>query len=156
MVKLNIRQYLLGFIITIAAIGVATYCFKPPFPNVAKVVSSEPIRASITVHQSYCHIAVFPIPATVKDLPGNSLVAREYQILTLLDYLKVKKEYPALSHSALEHCIPVHFEQVSIIGYDINYEIGEKGGGKVRMPYEPGSSIPLNEKGQLIINAPLE
>ncbi|MBD2810345.1 UmoD [Xenorhabdus sp. Vera] len=159
MVKLKIRQYVIGFIITIiATIGAATFFLKSPYPNVAQVLSSNPIRSKIFVHQSYCHITVFPIPIMVKDIAANHFLEYEYRVLTLLDHLKVKKEYPALNHSTLKNCISIVFNQVRIVGYDVRYLIGEKPGlpGKIRMPYDPEKTIPLNEKGQLIIELLLD
>ncbi|MBI6548172.1 UmoD family flagellar biogenesis regulator [Xenorhabdus lircayensis] len=156
MVKLKIRQYVIGSIITIAIIGAAaTFCFESPRPSVAQVLSSRPIRSTVDVHQSYCHITVFPIPITVKDIVGNRLTEHEYRILTLLDVLKVKREYPVLNHSVLKNCIAVDFKKPRIVGYDVSYVIGDQP-GKVRMLYQPEEIIPLNEKGQLIIKTNLE
>ncbi|AYA39943.1 UmoD [Xenorhabdus nematophila] len=154
MVKIKIRQYIIGFIITIAIIGAAAFFFKSPYPNVAQVLSSNPIKSKILVHQSYCHITLFPTPVMVKDIEYNHLFEYEYRVLTLLDNLKIKKEYPALNHSSLKNCISIFFNEVRIVGYDVTYLIGENPGlpGKIRMPYAPESMIPLNEKGQLIIS----
>ncbi|OTA19676.1 UmoD [Xenorhabdus beddingii] len=74
----------------------------------------------------------------------------EYHILTLLDNLKIKREYPALNSSVLKNCIMVDFKQVRVVGYDVTYMIGNNP-GKVRMPYNPEEIIPLNKKGKLII-----
>ncbi|PHM50018.1 UmoD family flagellar biogenesis regulator [Xenorhabdus miraniensis] len=151
MVKLKIRQYVIGSIITIAIIGTAvTFCFESPRPSVAQVLYSKPIRSTVAVSQSYCHITVSPIPATAKDITESFLPNHEYRILTLINTLKVKREYPALKHSELKNCVIVDVKQPRVVGYDVVYRIGDKT-GKIRIPYIPGETIPLNEKGQLIL-----
>ncbi|MDC9597853.1 UmoD family flagellar biogenesis regulator [Xenorhabdus anantnagensis] len=154
MVKRNKILYIMGAIIAIVAIigAIATFCFESPRPSVAQVLSSNPIKSTVVVRQSYCHIAVFPIPATVKDILGNSSIEYEYRILTLLDHLKVKREYPALTHSVLKNCTEFSFKKPRVVAYDVNYVIGEVP-GKVRIEYKPDDTIPLNEKGQLILKS---
>nr|WP_099131403.1 UmoD family flagellar biogenesis regulator [Xenorhabdus ehlersii] len=154
MVKLTIRQYVMSSIMTIIAIAIigiaATFYFESPRPSVAHVLSSKPIRSTVVFRQSYCHIAVFPIPATVRDITHNHLIKYENRILTLLNHLKVNRKYPALIHSALKNCIEFHFKKPRVVAYDVNYVIGEQP-GKVRIEYKPNDTIPLNEKGQLIL-----
>ncbi|AOM40456.1 UmoD family flagellar biogenesis regulator [Xenorhabdus hominickii] len=149
--KLKIRQYVIGSVIAIAiSVVSATFYFESPRPSVANVLSVDPIKSSVAVRQYYCHIRVLPIPITVGKIEGDRFNGHEYRILTLLDSLNVKMEYPALNHSALKNCIIVDFKKPCIVGYDVSYVIGEEP-GKVRMLYKPEETIPLNEKGQLII-----
>ncbi|MDX7991347.1 UmoD family flagellar biogenesis regulator [Xenorhabdus littoralis] len=149
--KIKIKQYVIGFVITIAIIAIATiFYFKWSQPRVAQVLSSYPIKSAVTVHQSYCHISAFPIPNTVKNIEGGLLTDYEYRILFLLTSLKTKKEYPVLTHSALKNCVAVDFKKANVVGYDVIYVIGDKP-GKVRIRYKPEEIIPLNEKGQLIL-----
>ncbi|OTA16142.1 UmoD [Xenorhabdus vietnamensis] len=153
MVKSKKRLYIIGSIITTAIFGATvTFCFESPPPKFAQVLSSNPIRSTVVVSQSYCHIAVFPIPATVKDILGNNSIEYEYRILTLLDHLKVRREYPVLTHSVLKNCTEFSFKKHRVVAYDVNYFIGEEP-GKVRMEYKPDDTIPLNEKGQLILKS---
>ncbi|PHM75182.1 UmoD family flagellar biogenesis regulator [Xenorhabdus kozodoii] len=152
MVKLTVRQSVMGLIMTIAIIGAAvTFYFESPRPSVAHVLSSKPIRSTVIFRQSYCQISAFPIPAaTVKDISGNHLIEYEYRILTLLFHLNVKRAYPALTQSVLKNCTEFHFKKPRIVAYDVNYVIDGQP-GKVRIGYKPDDTIPLNEKGQLII-----
>ncbi|CDG18188.1 UmoD family flagellar biogenesis regulator [Xenorhabdus doucetiae] len=156
MVKLTIRQYVIGAImtiITIAIIGVAaTFYFESPRPSVAHVLSSDPIRSTVVFRQSYCPIVAFPIPATVKTIAGNHLTAYQYRILTLLEHLKANREYPALTHSVLKNCTEFNFKKPRIVAYDVNYVIGEQP-GKIRIEYKPDDTIPLNTKGQLVLKS---
>ncbi|MDC9605659.1 UmoD family flagellar biogenesis regulator [Xenorhabdus griffiniae] len=159
MVKLTIRQYVMSFIMTIIAIAIigiaATFYFEPPRPSVAHVLSAKPIRSTVFFRQSYCHIAVFPIPFTVKNSVHNHLIKYEYRILTLINYLKINRKYPALIHSTLKNCIEFHFKKPRVVAYDVNYVIGEQP-GKIRIEYKPDDTIPLNEKGQLILKSHLQ
>ncbi|MDC9592246.1 UmoD family flagellar biogenesis regulator [Xenorhabdus sp. IM139775] len=154
MVKLTIRQYVIGSIITLITIAIigaaATFYFDSPRPSVAQVLSSEPIRSTVVFRQSYCPITVFPIPVTVKAISGNHLTAYQYRILTLLEHLKANREYPALIPSALANCTEFNFKQPHVVAYDVNYVIGEQP-GKIRIEYKPDDTIPLNEKGQLVL-----
>ncbi|GAB7269399.1 hypothetical protein DZS_07920 [Dickeya ananatis] len=38
-----------------------------------------------------------------------------------------------------------------VLGYDVTYKIGDQE-GKIRMDRDPGTRIPLDSNGQLIIN----
>ncbi|WP_415843360.1 UmoD family flagellar biogenesis regulator [Xenorhabdus thuongxuanensis] len=155
-VKLTIRQYVISSIMTIITIAIigaaATFYFESPRPSVAHVLSSDPIRSTVVFHQSYCHIAVFPIPDTVKNITHNHLIKYEYRILTLLNHLKASRKYPALIHSVLKNCIEFSFKKPRVVAYDVSYVIGEQP-GKVRIAYKPDDTIPLNEKGQLILKS---
>ncbi|MDC9581579.1 UmoD family protein [Xenorhabdus sp. PR6a] len=156
MVKLTIRQYVIGIIITIITIAIigaaATFYFDSPRPGVAHVLSSKPIRSTVVFRQSYCPVTVFPIPITVKAISGNHFITYQYRILTLLEHLKANREYPALIHSVLENCTEFNFKKPHIVAYDVNYVIGEQP-GKIRMEYKPDDTIPLNEKGQLVLKS---
>ncbi|PHM63718.1 UmoD family flagellar biogenesis regulator [Xenorhabdus ishibashii] len=156
MVKLTIKQYIISsiiIIITIAIMGTsATFYFESPPPSVAHVLSAEPIRSTVVFRQSYCHIAAFPIPDTVKDITHKHLIKYEYRILTIINHLKIHREYPALIHSVLKNCIEFRFKKPRVVAYDVNYVIGEQP-GKVRIAYKPDDTIPLNEKGQLILKS---
>ncbi|CDL82023.1 UmoD family flagellar biogenesis regulator [Xenorhabdus szentirmaii] len=151
MEKLKLRQYVIGFIIAIAIIGlIAIFYFKPPRPSIAQVLFSTPIKSVVVVNQSYCHIKMLPLPDKLKNTEEHRLTQYECRTLALLHHLKAKKEYPALTHSVLGDCIPISFEALRIVSYDVNYIIGDRP-GKIRVPYNPGETIPLNEKGQLIL-----
>ncbi len=152
-VKQNKKLYVIGSIMAVAIVGiVATFHFQSPRATVAYVLSSSPIRSTVVVRQSYCHIALFPIPATVKDISGHHSIEYGYRIFTLFDYLKAQREYPALTHSALNNCIEFNVKKPRIVAYDVNYVIGRKP-GKIRIGYKPDETIPLNEKGQLILKS---
>ncbi|MDC9622004.1 UmoD family protein, partial [Xenorhabdus sp. XENO-7] len=149
--KLKIRQYGIGSLIAIAAIGTAaTLYFESPQPKVAQVLSSEPIRITVPAPHHYCHETVFAIPIRSEDMKGGLFTGYEYRILTLLDNIKASREYLALNHSALKNCLMVYVKEQRTVGYDVNYTIGDNP-GKVRVTYKPEQTIPLNEKGQLIL-----
>ncbi len=82
----------------------------------------------------------------------HHLIKNEYRILILINQLKINRNYPALIHSTLKNCIELHFKKPRVVAYDVNYVIGEQP-GKIRMAYKPDDTIPLNEKGQLILGS---
>ncbi|MCP1437328.1 uncharacterized protein YcfJ [Erwinia persicina] len=51
-----------------------------------------------------------------------------------------------------QRCKTVYDKQEKTLGYDVTYKIGDQQ-GKIRMDNDPGTRIPLNSNGQLILNS---
>lgn len=49
-----------------------------------------------------------------------------------------------------QSCSTVYDKSQKTLGYDVTYKIGEQE-GKVRMDHQPGSQIPLDHNGQLVL-----
>ena len=50
-----------------------------------------------------------------------------------------------------QRCKTVYDKSEKMIGYDVTYKIGDQQ-GKIRMDKQPGETIPLDSKGQLVLN----
>ncbi|MFD1803173.1 glycine zipper 2TM domain-containing protein [Mixta tenebrionis] len=50
-----------------------------------------------------------------------------------------------------QRCKTVYDKQDKMLGYDVTYKIGDRQ-GKIRMENDPGTRIPLDRNGQLILN----
>ncbi|AXF75466.1 glycine zipper 2TM domain-containing protein [Erwinia tracheiphila] len=50
-----------------------------------------------------------------------------------------------------QRCKTVYEKQEKMMGYDVTYKIGNQQ-GKIRMDHDPGSRIPLDSNGQLILD----
>ncbi len=51
-----------------------------------------------------------------------------------------------------QRCKTVYYKQEKMLGYDVTYKIGTQQ-GKIRMENAPGTRIPLDRNGQLILNS---
>lgn len=54
--------------------------------------------------------------------------------------------------TAEQRCKTVYDRQEKMLGYDVTYKIGDEQ-GKIRMENDPGTRIPLDRNGQLILNS---
>jgi uncharacterized protein YcfJ len=50
-----------------------------------------------------------------------------------------------------QRCKTVYDKQEKKLGYDVTYKIGDQQ-GKIRMENDPGTRIPLDRNGQLVLN----
>ena len=50
-----------------------------------------------------------------------------------------------------QRCSTVYDKSQKLLGYDVTYKIGDQQ-GKIRMDRDPGTQIPLDSNGQLILN----
>jgi uncharacterized protein YcfJ len=53
--------------------------------------------------------------------------------------------------STQQRCKTVYEKSEKMLGYDVTYKIGDQQ-GKIRMDNDPGTQIPLDGNGQLILN----
>ena len=50
-----------------------------------------------------------------------------------------------------QRCKTVYDKSDKMLGYDVTYKIGDQQ-GKIRMEHDPGTQIPLDSNGQLVLN----
>jgi uncharacterized protein YcfJ len=50
-----------------------------------------------------------------------------------------------------QRCSTVYDKSEKMLGYDVTYKIGDQQ-GKIRMNSDPGTQIPLDSNGQLVLN----
>ncbi|CAK8739003.1 hypothetical protein SODG_002606 [Sodalis praecaptivus] len=50
-----------------------------------------------------------------------------------------------------QRCQTVYDKSQKLLGYDVTYKIGNQQ-GKIRMDHDPGTKIPLDRNGQLVLN----
>ncbi len=62
--------------------------------------------------------------------------------------LRGKAILTRLRNSVVKRCMT---SQKKMLGYDVTYKIGDQQ-GKIRMDRDPGTQIPLDSNGQLILN----
>lgn len=53
--------------------------------------------------------------------------------------------------STQQHCSTVYDKSQKLLGYDVTYKIGDQQ-GRVRMDKDPGTQIPVDRNGQLVLN----
>ncbi len=53
--------------------------------------------------------------------------------------------------STQQRCQTVYDKSQKLLGYDVTYKIGDQQ-GKIRMDHDPGTQIPLDNKGRLQLN----
>ena len=53
--------------------------------------------------------------------------------------------------SVQQRCKTVYDKSQKMLGYDVTYKIGNQQ-GKIRMDHDPGTQIPLDKNGQLVLN----
>ena len=53
--------------------------------------------------------------------------------------------------STQQRCNTVYDKNEKMLGYDVTYKIGDQQ-GKIRMDHDPGSQIPLDNNGQLVLS----
>ncbi|KLN95946.1 UmoD family flagellar biogenesis regulator [Moellerella wisconsensis] len=123
-------------------------------PHLATVLSVDPIIVTQVIENEHCDIAGFIGPFNRDHLARYHPAEKECEIFYMIEKIQGVRmtDYPKRQFS---HCIITQQNISVIIGYDVIYRIGDTL-GKVRSPYDPGTFIPLDEKGQLILDLPLK
>ncbi|WP_340608702.1 UmoD family flagellar biogenesis regulator [Xenorhabdus bharatensis] len=148
---LRARQCSIYSLIVIIAIGIAIIFFsKKAQPKYAQVLSSEPIITIDSAQKYYCNGALVPFIKIFGNTESNRLSACKNNILSFIEKLNTTSEYYAMSYYEFKNCIAFQIREPRIIGYDVIYTIDNMP-GKVRVMHKPDQSIPLNEKGKLIL-----
>ena len=161
-----------------AALGVAAVASLNVFergPQYAQVVSATPIKETVKTPRQECRNVTVTHRRPVQDenrITGSVLGAvaggvighqfgggRGKDVATVVGALgggyagnqiqgSLRKRYLRLRNSVVKRCMT---KSEKMLGYDVTYKIGDQQ-GKIRMDRDPGTQIPLDSNGQLILN----
>jgi len=163
-----------------AALGVAAVAGMNVFdrgPQYAQVLAATPIKESIKQPRQECRNVTLTHRRAVQDenrLAGSVLgavaggvlghqfgggrgrdvatvagaVAGGYAGNQVQGGLQDRDTYTTTE----QRCKTVYDKQEKKLGYDVTYKIGDQQ-GKIRMENDPGTRIPLDRNGQLILNS---
>jgi len=162
-----------------AALGVAAVASMNVFdrgPQYAQVISATPIKESIKTPRKECRNVTVTHRRPVQDenrLTGSVLGAvaggvighqfgggRGKDVATVVGALgggyagnQVQGEMQARDTytTTQQRCSTVYDKSEKMLGYDVTYKIGDQQ-GKIRMNNDPGTQIPLDGNGQLVLN----
>ncbi len=163
-----------------AALGVAAVASMDVFdrgPQYAQVLSATPIKESIKQPRQECRNVTLTHRRPVQDenrIAGSVLGAvaggvlghqfgggRGRDVATVAGALAggyggnqvqgaMQDRDTYTTHE--QRCKTVYDNQERMLGYDVTYKIGDQQ-GKIRMENDPGTRIPLDRNGQLILNS---
>lgn len=165
----------LGAVGVTAGGAVATYKLVNHGPEYAQVLGVQPVKQTIKTPREVCKEVAVTRQAPVKDqhqiagtvigavaggLLGNQIgggtgkkiatvagaVGGGYAGNKVQENMQNKDTYTTTE----TRCNTVNDLSEKVVGYDVKYSIGDKV-GKVRMDRDPGSQIPLDKNGQLIL-----
>lgn len=162
-----------------AALGVAAVASLNVFqsgPQYAQVVSATPIKETVKTPRQECRNVTVTHRRPVQDenrIAGSVLGAvaggvlghqfgggRGKDVATVVGALgggyagnlvQGAMQDRDTYTTTQQRCKTVYDKSEKMLGYDVTYKIGEQQ-GKIRMDKDPGSQIPLNDKGQLVLN----
>lgn len=161
-----------------AALGVAAVASLNVFergPQYAQVVSATPIKETVKTPRQECRNVTVTHRRPVQDenrITGSVLGAvaggvighqfgggRGKDVATVVGALGgyAGNQIPWLSPESdtytttQQRCKTVYDKSEKMLGYDVTYKIGDQQ-GKIRMDRDPGTQIPLDSNGQLILN----
>lgn len=163
-----------------AALGVAAVASIDVFdrgPQYAQVLSATPIKESIKQPRQECRNVTLTHRRPVQDenrITGSVLGAvaggvlghqfgggRGRDVATVAGALAGgyagNQVQGGLQNrdtytTSEQRCKTVYDKQEKMLGYDVTYKIGNQQ-GKIRMENDPGTRIPLDRNGQLILNS---
>lgn len=165
----------LGAVGVTAGGAIATYKLVNHGPEYAQVLGVQPVKQTIKTPREVCKDVAVTRQAPVKDqhqiagtvigavaggLLGNQIgggtgkkiatvagaVGGGYAGNKVQENMQNKDTYTTTE----TRCNTVNDLSERVVGYDVKYSIGDKV-GKVRMDRDPGSQIPLDKNGQLIL-----
>lgn len=162
-----------------AALGIAAVAGLDVFnrgPQYAQVVSATPIKETVKMPRKECRNVTVTHRRPVQDenrLTGSVLGAvaggvighqfgggRGKDVATVVGALGggyagnqvqgAMQERDTYT-STQQRCKTVYDKSEKMLGYDVTYKIGDQQ-GKIRMENDPGTQIPLDGNGQLVLN----
>ncbi len=162
-----------------AALGVAAVAGLDVFnrgPQYAQVVSATPIKETVKTPRKECRNVTVTHRRPVQDenrLTGSVLGAvaggvighqfgggRGKDVATVVGALGggyagnqvqgAMQERDTYT-STQQRCKTVYDKSEKMLGYDVTYKIGDQH-GKIRMENDPGTQIPLDNNGQLVLD----
>nr|VUD30480.1 17 kDa surface antigen [Raoultella sp. NCTC 9187] len=144
-------------------------------PQYAQVVSSTPIKESVKTPRQECRNVT--VTTVVRYRMKTALPVRYSARLPAGYWSPVwRRPWPQRCHrrgalgggyagnqiqgsmqegdtytTTQQRCKTVYDKSDKMLGYDVTYKIGGQQ-GKIRMEHDPGTQIPLDSNGQLILN----
>lgn len=165
----------LGAVGVTAGGAVATYSLVKGGPEYAQVTAVQPVKQTVKTPREVCKDVTVTRQAPVKDqhqiagtvlgavaggLLGNQIgggngkkiatvagaVGGGYAGNKVQEGMQNRDTYTTTQ----TRCNTVNDLSEKVVGYDVKYSIGDKV-GQVRMERDPGSQIPLDENGKLVL-----
>lgn len=162
-----------------AALGVAAVASLNVFdrgPQYAQVVSATPIKETVKTPREACRNVTVTHRRPVQDenrITGSVLGAvaggvlghqfgggRGRDVATVVgalgggyagNQIQGGMQERDTYTTTQQRCSTVYDKSEKMLGYDVTYKIGDQQ-GKIRMDKDPGTQIPLDNNGQLILN----
>ncbi|WJV52100.1 glycine zipper 2TM domain-containing protein [Prodigiosinella aquatilis] len=163
----------------VAALGLAAAASLDVFsskPQFAQVLTAIPIKETVKTPRKECRNVTVTHRQPVQDenrLAGSLLGAvaggvlghqfgggRGQDVATVAGALaggyagnqvQGKMQNSDTYVTSQQRCNTVYDKSQKMLGYDVTYKIGDRQ-GKVRMDHDPGTQIPLDRNGQLVLN----
>ncbi|AUH00438.1 glycine zipper 2TM domain-containing protein [Pectobacteriaceae bacterium CE70] len=163
----------------VAALGLAAAASLDVFsskPQFAQVLTAIPIKETVKTPRKECRNVTVTHRQPVQDenrLAGSLLGAvaggvlghqigggRGQDVATVAGALaggyagnqvQGKMQNSDTYVTSQQRCNTVYDKSQKVLGYDVTYKIGDRQ-GKVRMDRDPGTQIPLDRNGQLVLN----
>ncbi|CAM3673495.1 hypothetical protein D3C77_271640 [compost metagenome] len=166
----------LGAVGVTAGGAVATYSLVKGGPEYAEVLAVQPVKQTVKTPREVCKDVTVTRQAPVKDqhqiagtvvgalaggLLGNQIgggtgkkiatvagaVGGGYAGNKVQEGMQERDTYTTTQ----TRCNTVNDLSEKVVGYDVKYSIGDKV-GQVRMDRDPGSQIPLDKEGKLVLS----
>lgn len=162
-----------------AALGVAAVASLNVFssgPKYAQVISATPIKETVKTPRRECRNVAVTHRRPVQDenrITGSLLGAvaggvighqfgggRGKDIATVAgalgggyagNQIQGSMQDNDTYTTTQQRCRTVYDKSEKMLGYDVTYKIGDQQ-GKIRMDKDPGTQIPLDSNGQLVLN----
>lgn len=162
-----------------AALGVAAVASLDVFstgPRYAQVLSATPIHESVKTPRQQCRNVTVTHRRPVQDenrIAGSVLGAvaggvlghqigngRGKDVATVVGALgggyagnqvQGSMQNNDTYTTTQQRCSTVYDKSQKLLGYDVTYKIGDQQ-GRVRMDKDPGTQIPVDRNGQLVLN----
>lgn len=162
-----------------AALGVAAVASMNVFdsgPQFAQVISATPIKETVKTPRKECRNVAVTHRRPVQDenrLLGSALGAvaggvighqfgggRGKDVATVVgalgggyagNQIQGSMQQGDTYTTSEQRCKTVYDKSQKLLGYDVTYKIGDRE-GKIRMDSDPGTRIPLDNNGQLVLN----
>ena len=133
-------------------------------PQYAQVVSSTPIKETVKTPRQECRNVTVTHRRPVQD--ENRIAGSVFggghgrSVATVVgalgggyagNQIQGAMQDNDTYTTTQQRCKTVYDKSDKMLGYDVTYKIGDQQ-GKIRMDHDPGSQIPLDNNGQLVLN----
>ncbi|HHC4568848.1 TPA: glycine zipper 2TM domain-containing protein [Klebsiella pneumoniae] len=140
-------------------------------PQYAQVVSSTPIKETVKTPRQECRNVTVTHRRPVQDenriagsvlgaVAGGVIGGHGRSVATVVgalgggyagNQIQGAMQDNDTYTTTQQRCKTVYDKSDKMLGYDVTYKIGDQQ-GKIRMDHDPGSQIPLDNNGQLVLN----